>query len=114
FHEKILENKELDYDLLLYFSYRLLIKHPKILSHLSNIFKYILVDEYQDTQDLQYGIIGTIIKESKGKCKVFLVGDPDQAIFESLGGIAKTLEEIKEDIGGEDIILKKLSGNYRS
>lgn len=114
FHESIIENKEIDFDLLLYYSYKMLINNKKIRSHLANIFSYIFVDEYQDTQDLQYAIIGQVLTEAKGKCKLFLVGDPDQAIYSSLGGMSKNLFEIQEEIGNQKIVLKELPGNYRS
>ncbi|QXE01952.1 UvrD-helicase domain-containing protein [Terribacillus sp. DMT04] len=114
YHKFILENKLIDFDLILYFSYNLIKKHPKISRNLSNIFKYFFIDEYQDTQDLQYAIVGKIIKAAEGKCKIFLVGDPDQAIFKSLGGIVKDPMEISEDIGGYSIKQLGLSNNYRS
>jgi DNA helicase II / ATP-dependent DNA helicase PcrA len=114
FHKSILENKEVDFDLLLYFSYRLLGRHEKIRRHLSRLFSYIFVDEYQDTSDLQYGIIGQIIKQSINECRLFLVGDSDQAIYSSLGGVPKSLEEICEEIGSQGMEQRVLPGNYRS
>ncbi|RJE90898.1 ATP-dependent helicase [Paenibacillus sp. 1011MAR3C5] len=112
-HKRLLNNRMIDFDLLLYFSYQLLMKYPKISLHLGRIFTYILIDEFQDTQDLQYAIVGQIIKASQKKCKLFLVGDPNQAIYSSLGGMAKEVSEIAEEIGCE-IKKLELSGNYRS
>lgn len=114
FHDIILENKEIDFDLLLYYSYKLLICKKKIRLHLANLFSYIFVDEFQDTQDLQYAIIGQVIAEANDNCKLFLVGDPDQAIYGSLGGTSKSLFEIKEEIGNQEVVLKEIPGNYRS
>ncbi|MDA1617288.1 ATP-dependent helicase [Bacillus cereus group sp. TH204-1LC] len=114
YHEIILENKMIDFDLILYFSYVLLEIYPKISVNISKIFKYFFIDEFQDTQDLQYAIVGEIFKAAEGTCKIFLVGDPDQAIFKSLGGIVKTVSEISEEIGGYAIKELRLSGNYRS
>lgn len=48
------------------------------------------------------------------KCKLFLVGDPDQAIYGSLGGTPKSLYEIQEYIGNQEIVFKEIPGNYRS
>lgn len=112
-HKRLLNNRMIDFDLLLYFSYRLLIQYPKISSHLGKIFTYVLIDEFQDTQDLQYAIVGQIIKASQKKCKLLLVGDPNQAIYNSLGGMAKEVSEIEEEIGC-GIKKLELSGNYRS
>ncbi|KOP70267.1 hypothetical protein AMS59_20815 [Lysinibacillus sp. FJAT-14745] len=114
FHDIILENKEIDFDLLLYYSYKLLKSKKKIRSHLANLFSYVFVDEFQDTQDLQYAIIGQVIAEANDKCKLFLVGDPDQAIYGSLGGTSKSLYEIQEEIGNQEVVLKEIPGNYRS
>lgn len=114
FHYNILANKEIDFDLLLFYSYKMLRHRKKIRSHLANLFSYIFIDEFQDTQDLQYAIIGQVITEAKNKCKLFLVGDPDQAIYGSLGGIPKTLKEIKKEIGNQEIVFKEIPGNYRS
>ncbi|MCQ6267894.1 ATP-dependent helicase [Fictibacillus sp. WQ 8-8] len=114
FHTRLLNSKFIDFDLILYFSYRLLLEKPKIARTLSRFMKNFYIDEFQDTQDLQYGIIGEIIKSSGNTSSIFIVGDPDQAIYESLGGQAKTLDEIQQDIGGAKIKELHLSGNYRS
>ncbi|MDY0952055.1 ATP-dependent helicase [Bacillus thuringiensis] len=114
YHKYILENKLIDFDLILYFSYLLLRKYPKIANNLSRIFKYFFIDEFQDTQDLQYAIVGKIVWAAEGQCKIFLVGDPDQAIFKSLGGVVKSSTEISQEIGGYSIKKLGLNGNYRS
>ncbi|WP_406652133.1 UvrD-helicase domain-containing protein [Bacillus cereus] len=114
YHDYILENKLIDFDLILYFSYLLIEKYPKIPRILSRIFKYFFIDEFQDTQDLQYAIVGKIVEAAEGKCKIFLVGDPDQAIFKSLGGVVKSSAEISKEIGGYSIKELGLTGNYRS
>lgn len=65
-------------------------------------------------QDLQYAIIGQVLTVAGDKCKLFLVGDPDQAIYGSLGGTPKSLYEIQQEIGNQDIEFKEIPGNYRS
>ncbi|MDU2145280.1 MAG: ATP-dependent helicase [Staphylococcus sp.] len=114
YHQYLLENSLIDFDLILYFSYFLITKHNQIANNLARLLKYFFIDEYQDTQDLQYAIVGEIIKASSGECKLFLVGDPDQAIFNSLGGVVKKTTEISKDIGGYAIKQLGLSSNYRS
>lgn len=114
YHKFLLENRLIDFDLILYYAYFLIEKYPEIPRNLSKIFKYFFIDEFQDTQDLQYAIVGKVIKASEGQCKIFLVGDPDQAIFKSLGGIVKSPAEISQDIGGYNIKQLGLSNNYRS
>lgn len=114
YHKHLLENNLIDFDLILYFSYYLITKYSQIANNLARLLKYFFIDEFQDTQDLQYAIVGEIIKASSGDCKIFLVGDPDQAIFNSLGGVVKTPSEISKDIGGYTIKQLGLSNNYRS
>jgi superfamily I DNA/RNA helicase len=114
YHEILRSKKLIDFELLLYYSYIILTKYPKIPKTLSNLFKLICVDEFQDTQDLLYGIICLIVKSGKGNTSLFLVGDIDQAIYASLGGVAKNIDEIKLEIDGMAISPLTLAGNYRS
>lgn len=74
YHKFLLENRLIDFDLILYYAYFLIEKYPEIPRNLSKIFKYFFIDEFQDTQDLQYAIVGKVIKASEGQCKIFLVG----------------------------------------
>lgn len=114
YHKILKEKKLIDFDLILYYSYKVLTNYPKVPKILSNLFKLICVDEYQDTQDLLYAIISTIIKVGKGSTSLFLVGDTDQAIYASLGGVAKNLEEIQTELNGLPITPLTLTGNFRS
>jgi superfamily I DNA/RNA helicase len=113
YHEILKSKKMIDFELILLYSYRLLKGFPKIAKTLSNIFKLICVDEYQDTQDLLYAIISSIIN-SGSNTSLFLVGDTDQAIYASLGGVAKSIDEIRLEINGKKIEALTLTGNYRS
>lgn len=113
YHEILANEKLIDFDQILHYSYQLLSNYPKIGITLKNLFHLICVDEYQDTQQLQYSILAAIMKEKSGNCKIFMVGDSDQAIYGSLGGTAKSHEEIEEEF--ESVFSKmELSGNYRS
>jgi len=114
YHEILKSAKLIDFEQILYYSYKLLISFPGIAKTLSKIFHLICVDEYQDTQELQYAILGEILKAEDSKTGIFLVGDRDQAIFGTLGGIAKNLEEIKQVFGNIEIVELELSGNYRT
>lgn len=114
-YRQVLQEKQLiDFDLLLYYSYQILLTHEAIPRTLSGLFNLICVDEYQDTQDLLYGIICQIVRVGQGRTSLFMVGDTDQAIYTSLGGVAKTIEEIKFELGGLEITHMTLTGNYRS
>jgi len=114
YHEILKQKKLIDFELLLFYSFKILITYPKIQKTLFNLFKLICVDEYQDTQDLLYAIICTIVKAGNGNTSLFLVGDTDQAIYASLGGVAKSMNEIQTELNGMPITPLTLTGNYRS
>jgi DNA helicase-2/ATP-dependent DNA helicase PcrA len=114
YHQALRADKLIDFDLMLYYAYKLLNTYPKIGKTLNNIFHLVCVDEYQDTQELQYAILSKIIDVENNKTLLFMVGDKDQAIYGSLGGVAKSIEEVTLQFGGLDIKKMELSGNYRS
>ncbi|MGJ8548988.1 UvrD-helicase domain-containing protein [Winogradskyella wichelsiae] len=114
YHRILASEKMIDFDQILHYAYQLISRYPKIGETLKNLFHLICVDEYQDTQNLQYAILAEIMKAKTGQCTVFIVGDSDQAIYGSLGGVAKSLSEINTQFGNIGLINKELSGNYRS
>ncbi|MCB5279539.1 MAG: ATP-dependent helicase [Candidatus Cloacimonetes bacterium] len=114
YHCILLSNKYIDFDMLLLYSYQILTKYPKISVVLAHMFRIICVDEYQDTQCLLYAIISSIVVAGGGCTSIFLVGDADQAIYGSLGGVAKSYEEIQQEFNPISIESLTLSGNYRS
>lgn len=107
------ENNQIDFERILWFSYQLLTNLPHISQLLCNIFKYILIDEFQDTKEIQYQIVSSILKARENSTKCFVVGDPNQSIFNSLGGYAISLKDISEMAS---IVFKpmQLSKNYRN
>ena len=72
-----------------------------------------LIDEYQDTKRIQYSIITAILKAGQGATKAFIVGDPNQAIYQSLGGYPIAFEDFKA-MANIDLDELELSRNYRS
>ncbi len=114
YHEYLKNEKLIDFDQILHYAHKIISEFPKIAETLKNMFHLICVDEYQDTQELQYAVLTEIIKAKSGNCKMFMVGDVDQAIYGSLGGVAKSIAEIQVQFGNANFIEKKLTGNYRS
>ena len=114
YQDRLQENKLLDYDDVLYHGYKLLVDIPEIPQTLATIIRLLCVDEIQDTQDFQYGILSAIVRASSDTPTFFFVGDPDQSIYESLGAVTKTADEIVEEFGVESIEQLGLTGNYRS
>ncbi len=114
-YRKILASrKKIDFDQSLYFAYTLLATNPEIANTLGAIFRLICIDEIQDTQDLQYAIISKIYNSSSVKPRLFIVGDVNQAIYEGIGGISKTLTQLDEEFEGANFTEFSFSDNYRS
>lgn len=112
YHKKLLENREVDFDLILKLSLKLLKDNPFIAENISYIIRSFHIDEFQDTNELQYEILAEIARCNKDINVVF-VGDTNQAIFGNLGGIAKSAKEIKE-LFEMDFTEDTLAGCYRS
>jgi len=106
--------KLIDYDEVLYFAYRLLAENTEIAANLGAIIRLFCVDEVQDIQDLQYAILSEIYRSSLVRPDLFFVGDADQSIYESLGALTKTPEEIAGEFGIAELQHFELVGNYRS
>lgn len=113
YHERLLERRQIDFEMMLKFAHDLITEHEPIAKRLGQVFKIIAIDEYQDTRDVQYSIVSKIIRESPAGTTLFVVGDPNQAIFSSLGGVAKSAREI-ESLIGRSVKQLALRQNYRS
>lgn len=111
---KLRDMKLIDYDDVLYLAYNILEKNPEIAATLASIIRLVCVDEVQDIQDLQFGILSAIFKAAASPPSLFFVGDADQSIYESLGALTKTPEEIAAEFGLDSIDHLELNGNYRS
>lgn len=113
YFQQLSASRQIDFELMLFYSYQLLRDNPAIAKILSNLFRFVLVDEYQDTKQIQYAIIALILKAGAGKIDAFVVGDPNQAIFQTLGGYPIEMQEFM-DMAGIIMTPKALSDNYRS
>jgi len=107
------ENRLLDFEFMLLYAVELIEDHPKIASILAKIFPFIAIDEYQDTKGIQYEVIASIIRAGSGNTKAFIVGDPNQGIYHSLGGYPIMLDDLRQ-ITGQHFELMELVRNYRS
>ncbi len=107
------DNRQIDFEQMLFYASRLIRSQPQIAAVLANIFPWVLVDEYQDTKRIQYTIVAAIVKAGAGRTRLFVVGDPNQAIFGSLGGFAMPLAELR-NLCGVHLEERALSDNYRS
>lgn len=114
YRSRLLADRLLDYDDILYYSFKLLNSGSEIPDTLARIIRLFCIDEIQDTQDLQYGILSSIFRNTTIPPTLFVVGDPDQSIYESLGAITKSANEIAQEFNIESVTHRRLAGNYRS
>jgi DNA helicase II / ATP-dependent DNA helicase PcrA len=113
YRANLFADRQIDFELILHYAYELIVQQPSISMLLGSLFSCVLVDEYQDTKEIQYAILATILKASQGKVRTFIVGDPNQAIYGSLGGYAITASAFAT-MAGVDLKEMELSRNYRS
>lgn len=109
YNKRLFENNAMDFDDLLLKPIELFNENPKILSKYKKQFKYILVDEYQDTNKAQYEILKLL---SPLKDKVCVVGDDAQSIYGWRGAEIKNMLNFKKDFKGAKVF--RLEQNYRS
>ncbi|MDB5118861.1 MAG: ATP-dependent helicase [Sphingobacteriales bacterium] len=107
------KNRQIDFEQILFYAYQLLKSKPVIANILCKLFPFILIDEYQDTKEIQYHIISKILRANKGASKTLIVGDPNQSIYDSLGGYPMPKEEL-EQLFGFELTPLSLDKNYRS
>jgi superfamily I DNA/RNA helicase len=108
------KRKLLDYDDILFFAYDILARNPEIAATIGSIVRLVCVDEVQDVQDLHFAILAEIAKATAPPVGLFFVGDSNQSIYESLGALTKSPEEIADEFGLDRIGNLPLCGNYRS
>lgn len=109
-YQKILkQNNAVDFDDLLMYVVRLFKQHPQVLEKYQNLFKYIMVDEYQDTNNVQYLMMKGLAEKRKNVCAV---GDDDQSIYSFRGANIRNILNFHRDYPNAKIV--KLEQNYRS
>lgn len=109
YQRSLKECNALDFDDLLCMTVKLLESCPDVLDKYRRKFSYVLVDEYQDTNSLQYQMIELICREHKNIC---VVGDDDQSIYGWRGADIRNILEFEKDFQGAKVI--RLEQNYRS
>jgi DNA helicase II / ATP-dependent DNA helicase PcrA len=113
YFQELADTKRIDFELILWYSQVLIQSQPHIAALLAQVFSYVLVDEYQDTKQIQYILVGAIVRAGSGRTKTFIVGDPNQAIYGSLGGYAISPADFRA-LTGVPIREMALRLNYRS
>lgn len=109
YERKIKINNSLDFDDLLLMPIKLFKENPDVLKKYQERFKYLLVDEYQDTNEAQYSLIKMLSAKYKNIC---VVGDLDQSIYGFRGANYRNILNFEKDYPNATVI--KLEENYRS
>lgn len=107
--EDLQQNNAMDFDDLLWNAVKLFEASSEVLSYYQERFKYIMVDEYQDTNYLQYKLIHALAEKSHNLC---VVGDDDQCIYQWRGADIRNILDFEKDFPETKVV--KLEQNYRS
>src|SRR5215470_10032531 len=98
-----------DFDDLLGLTVELFAQHPEVLDHYRDLWRYVLVDEYQDTNAAQYRLLRQLTEVHRNLC---VVGDPDQSIYRFRGADLRNILDFERDFPGCRVV--RLEQNYRS
>ena len=108
YQKRLKENNAIDFDDIINYTIKILTENPDVLEYYTEKFKYVLVDEYQDTNKAQFMLI-SILASKYGNITV--VGDNDQGIYSFRGADISNILNFEKDFPGSKIV--KLEQNYR-
>ncbi|MBR1862741.1 MAG: UvrD-helicase domain-containing protein [Ruminococcus sp.] len=112
YQQQMKDNNSMDFDDIITYTVELFENEPDVLDHYQNLYRYIMVDEYQDTNKAQFRLVALLSSKYKNLC---VVGDDDQSIYKFRGATIENIlnfEDIFECDPESDVI--KLEQNYRS
>lgn len=109
YQERLFKNNALDFDDLIMITVNLFELYPDILEIYQDRFRYILIDEYQDTNHAQFRWVSLLAEKHRNLC---VVGDDDQSIYQFRGANIRNILEFEQDYPDAKVI--KLEQNYRS
>ena len=109
YQKKLKDNNALDFDDIIMLTIKLFVEYPGVMDEYRMKFRYILVDEYQDTNYAQYMLVSLLSANFRNLC---VVGDDDQSIYSFRGADIRNILEFEKDF--DDAKVVKLEQNYRS
>ncbi len=111
YQQRLSQANAMDFDDIIVNTVRLFEEFPDVLDHYQNLYKYILVDEYQDTNRAQFRLISLLAEKNKNLC---VVGDDDQSIYKFRGATIENILGFEEQFEDGSCKVIKLEQNYRS
>lgn len=109
YQRRLEDSDAMDFDDLIVNTVRLFHKCPEVLEFYQDKFRYIMVDEYQDTNHAQYEFVNLLARKSNNLC---VVGDDDQSIYKFRGATIENIMNFEQDFPGAKVV--RLEQNYRS
>ncbi len=109
YQQRLVESSAMDFDDLLMVTVELLGAFPDVLAHYQSRFRYVLVDEYQDTNRAQYVLVKQLTASHRNLC---VVGDSDQSIYKFRGADIRNIRDFEKDYPDARVVI--LDQNYRS
>lgn len=109
YEKRLKASDAMDFDDLLFNAVRLFESAPEVLQYYQNRFKYIMVDEYQDTSTVQYKFVSLL---AEGRRNICVVGDDDQSIYKFRGATIENILSFEDSYPDSQVI--RLEQNYRS
>ena len=109
YQKRLMEADAMDFDDMIFNTVRLLQNYDDVLQYWTNKFRYVMVDEYQDTNHAQYELVRLL---SSGENNICVVGDDDQSIYRFRGATIENILNFEDEYGNARVI--RLEQNYRS
>ena len=109
YQSELINSDAMDFDDMLCNTVRLFEENPDVLEYYQRLFKYIMVDEYQDTNKVQYKFVAMLAEKSQNIC---VVGDDDQSIYKFRGATIENILSFESKFKNAKVI--RLEQNYRS
>ena len=109
YNDLLERSNALDFDDLLFKTYKLFVEHPEVASYYASKFEYVHIDEFQDTNKVQFALAQAL---SSKHCNIFVVGDDDQSIYSWRGAKIENILSFDDIYRGAKVY--KLQRNYRS
>lgn len=111
YQQMLVEANAVDFDDIIFLTVKLFEEYPDVLEHYRNLYKYIMVDEYQDTNIAQYRLV-SLLAGDQSRANLGVVGDDDQSIYKFRGATVENILNFEKQYKNATVI--RLEQNYRS